>query len=118
VRGADTDDRALTPESAGLYAAATGFQATSRDDFDNMARQFPMYDALRLLPRADRDEAAAARALRLPARSGEKRGRRGALSSIGRGLTATPTRPRPVTIYDLDSAARVERLVEELTAPR
>src|SRR5215207_1472346 len=46
VRGADTDDRGLTPESAGLYAAATGFQASSRDDFDNMARQFPMYDAL------------------------------------------------------------------------
>src|SRR5438034_5189023 len=46
VRGADTDDRGLTPESAGLYAAATGFQATSRDDVDNMARQFPMYDAL------------------------------------------------------------------------
>jgi protein-tyrosine-phosphatase len=46
VRGADTDDRALTPESAGLYAAATGFQTISRDDFDNMTRQFPMYDAL------------------------------------------------------------------------
>jgi protein-tyrosine-phosphatase len=46
VRGADTDDRRLTPEAPGLYAAATGFQATSRDDFDNMARQFPMYDAL------------------------------------------------------------------------
>jgi hypothetical protein len=46
VRGADTDDLGLTPESAGLYAAATGFQATSRDDFDNMSRQFPMYDAL------------------------------------------------------------------------
>jgi len=46
VRGADTDDRTLTPESAGLYAAATGFQSTSRDDFENMARQFPMYDAL------------------------------------------------------------------------
>lgn len=46
VRGADTDDRSLTPESAGLHAAATGFQATSRDDLDNMARQFPMYDAL------------------------------------------------------------------------
>ncbi len=46
VRGADTDDRGLTPESAGLYAAATGFQATSRDDFDNMARQVPLYDAL------------------------------------------------------------------------
>jgi protein-tyrosine-phosphatase len=46
VRGADTEDRGLTPESSGLYAAATGFQSTSRDDFDNMARQFPMYDAL------------------------------------------------------------------------
>jgi hypothetical protein len=46
VRGADTDDRGLTPESAGVYAAATGFQATSRDDFENMSRQFPMYDAL------------------------------------------------------------------------
>jgi protein-tyrosine-phosphatase len=46
VRGADTDDRGLTPESAGLYAAATGFQASSRGDFDNMARQFPLYDAL------------------------------------------------------------------------
>jgi hypothetical protein len=45
VRGADTEDRGLTPESAGLYAAATGFQANSRDDFDNMERQFPMYDA-------------------------------------------------------------------------
>jgi protein-tyrosine-phosphatase len=52
VRGADTDDRALTPESAGLYAAATGFQAISRDDFDNMARQFPMYDALHAYCRA------------------------------------------------------------------
>jgi len=46
VRGADTSNRGLTPESAGLYAYATGFQATSKDDFDNMARQFPAYDAL------------------------------------------------------------------------
>jgi hypothetical protein len=46
VRGADTDARALTPESAGLYALATGFQALARDDFENMARQFPAYDAL------------------------------------------------------------------------
>jgi hypothetical protein len=46
VRGADTDARQLTPESAGLYALATGFQATARDDHDNMARQFPAYDAL------------------------------------------------------------------------
>lgn len=46
VRGADTDARQLTPESAGLYALATGFQATSKDDHENMARQFPAYDAL------------------------------------------------------------------------
>jgi hypothetical protein len=46
VRGADTDERGLAPESAGLYAAATGFQAISRDDHDNMAQQFPLYDAL------------------------------------------------------------------------
>jgi hypothetical protein len=46
VRGADTAQRNLTPESQGLYAMATGFQATSKDDFDNMAQQFPAYDAL------------------------------------------------------------------------
>src|SRR5262249_55053948 len=41
VRGADTDARQLTPESAGLYAFATGFQALAEDDFDNMAKQIP-----------------------------------------------------------------------------
>ena len=46
VRGADTSARQLTPESPGLYALATGFQAIARDDHDNMARQFPAYDAL------------------------------------------------------------------------
>ena len=46
VRGADTDPRQLTTESAGLYALATGFQAIARDDHDNIARQFPAYDAL------------------------------------------------------------------------
>ncbi len=46
VRGADTSQRSLTPESAGLYALATGFQANSKDDFENMGRQFPAYDAL------------------------------------------------------------------------
>lgn len=46
VRGADTSQRSLTAESAGLYAYATGFQATTKDDFENMARQFPAYDAL------------------------------------------------------------------------
>ena len=46
VRGADTDARELTPESSGLYAVATGFQAIAKDDHDNMAKQFPAYDAL------------------------------------------------------------------------
>ena len=46
IRGADTGQLALTPESAGLYAYATGFQASSKDDVENMARQFPAYDAL------------------------------------------------------------------------
>ena len=46
VRGADTDARQLTPESAGLYALATGFQEIAKDDHDNMARQFHAYDAL------------------------------------------------------------------------
>ena len=52
VRGADTAQRTLTPESPGLYALATGFQATSKDDFENMARQFPAYDALYAFCRA------------------------------------------------------------------
>ncbi len=46
VRGADTEQRRLTPQSAGLYALATGFQAISKDDFDNMRLQFAAYDAL------------------------------------------------------------------------
>jgi hypothetical protein len=46
VRGADTDARHLAPESPGLYALATGFQHIAADDHDNMARQFPAYDAL------------------------------------------------------------------------
>jgi hypothetical protein len=32
VRGADNDAHKLTPESAGLYATATGFQAIAKDD--------------------------------------------------------------------------------------
>jgi len=46
VRGADTDARQLTPESSGLYALATGFQAIAKDDHDNIAKQFAAYDAL------------------------------------------------------------------------
>ena len=138
VRGADTDDRALTPESAGLYAAATGFQATSRDDFDNMARQFPMYDALyafcraqattKPLPRvlfvclhgAAKSVVGAAHFRRLAAERGlaidaaaagtepDAELAPGAVKGLAaEGLTATPGRPRPVTLFDLESAARV-----------
>ena len=46
VRGADTANRTLTPESSGLFAIAKGFRLISRDDKDNMKRQFPVYDAL------------------------------------------------------------------------
>src|SRR5947208_9383169 len=46
VRGADTAARQLTPESAGLYAVATGFQAIARDDHEHSARHVPAYDAL------------------------------------------------------------------------
>ena len=139
VRGADTDDRGLTPESAGLYAAATGFQATSRDDFDNMSRQFPMYDALYEFARAQtagaaapprvvfvclhgaaKSVVAAAHFRRLAAARGLSIGAvatgtepdaelaPGAVKGLAaEGLTAAPARPRPVTLYDLHSAARV-----------
>lgn len=46
VRGADTGRHDLAPEAAGLYAAASGFRRISRDDHENMALQFPLYDAL------------------------------------------------------------------------
>jgi hypothetical protein len=57
VRGADTGARELTPESWGLYAVASGFRAIARDDHDNMARQFPVYDALYAYCRARVDGA-------------------------------------------------------------
>jgi len=46
VRGADTANRTLTPESPGLYAYALGFRQISKDDYENMKLQFPAYDAL------------------------------------------------------------------------
>jgi hypothetical protein len=46
VRGADTDARDIAKEAWGLYAVASGFREISRDDHENMARQFPVYDAL------------------------------------------------------------------------
>jgi len=137
VRGADTDDRGLTPESAGLYAAATGFQATSRDDFDNMTRQFPMYDALYSFsgaavrerrPRvlfvclhgAAKSVVGAAHFRRLAGARGlavdavaagtepDSELAPGAVKGLtADGLQAAPGRPRPVTLYDLHSATRV-----------
>lgn len=46
VRGADTGRHDLAPEAAGPYAAAAGFRRISRDDHENMALQFLLYDAL------------------------------------------------------------------------
>ncbi len=46
VRGADTTIPDAPPESAGLEAAAIGFRAQAKDDFENMRLQFPTYDAL------------------------------------------------------------------------
>lgn len=46
VRGADMANRTLTPESLGLVAVAEGFRAITKDDFDNMSKQFYVYDAL------------------------------------------------------------------------
>jgi protein-tyrosine-phosphatase len=138
VRGADTEDRGLTPESAGLYAAATGFQEGSRDDFDNMARQFPMYDAYYAYCRMQAKAAARPRVLfvclhgaaksvvaaahfrRLAAGRGlaidataagtepDPELGPGAVKGLaGEGLSATPSRPRPVTLHDLETSTRV-----------
>ncbi len=46
VRGADTPNRTLTSQSEGLLAIATGFSIISKDDHDNMNKQFPVYDAI------------------------------------------------------------------------
>jgi len=139
VRGADTDDRGLVPEAAGLYAAATGFQAISRDDHDNMAHQFPMYDALYAYcqsqvaaapPRrrvlfvclhgAAKSVVAAAHFRRLASARGlavdavsagtepDAELTPAAVQGLaGDGLTGRPSRPRPVTLYDLGAATRV-----------
>jgi hypothetical protein len=46
VRGADASvPHDAPPESAGLKAAARGFKFMCPDDYENMARQFPTYDA-------------------------------------------------------------------------
>src|SRR5215212_841826 len=54
VRGADTPNRSLTPQSEGLVAIAAGFSINSRDDHDNMAKQFHVYDALLAYCKSDK----------------------------------------------------------------
>lgn len=46
VRGADTDQSDPPPESVGLEAIAEGFRQITKDDFDNISKQFYVYDAL------------------------------------------------------------------------
>ena len=46
VRAADAAPRNPRPEGAGLEAMALCFRESSKDDFDNMRLQFPVYDAL------------------------------------------------------------------------
>jgi hypothetical protein len=46
VRSADTGARGIAKEAWGLYAVASGFREISWDDFENMERQFHVYDAL------------------------------------------------------------------------
>jgi hypothetical protein len=46
VRAADTDRKELAAESIGLEAIADGFRQITNDDFDNMSKQFYVYDAL------------------------------------------------------------------------
>lgn len=46
VRAADTSDKSWAAEGIGLEAVADGFRRISRDDHDNIAKQFTVYDAL------------------------------------------------------------------------
>jgi hypothetical protein len=56
VRGADTPNRSLTLYSEGLAALASGFSIISKDDYDNMAKQFYVYDALYAFCKSDNKE--------------------------------------------------------------
>jgi len=46
VRGADTGKLGLSPLSEALSTFAKGFGLTSKDDYENHAKQFPLYDAM------------------------------------------------------------------------
>ncbi len=61
VLGADIPNRSLTPQSEGLVAIAAGFSINSRDDCDNMAKQFYLYDALLAYCKSDKKAATSSR---------------------------------------------------------
>src|ERR1700681_1384242 len=44
VRGADTQQRVLAPESPGLVAIAQGFSVVFTDDHEQLAAELPVYD--------------------------------------------------------------------------
>jgi hypothetical protein len=46
VRGADTQQQDLTPQSRGLLAIAQGFSDAYADDHQQLAAELPVYDAL------------------------------------------------------------------------
>jgi hypothetical protein len=46
VRGADTQQHDLTPESRGLVAIAQGFSAAYDNDHEQLAAELPVFDAL------------------------------------------------------------------------
>jgi len=48
--------RRLTPQSVGLAAISAGISVTSKDDHDNMEKQFPVYHALYAFAKADNKE--------------------------------------------------------------
>ena len=55
-RSAGTEKIQLTPQSIGLAAIAAGFNVTSKDDYENMTKHFPVYDALYAFAKADNKE--------------------------------------------------------------
>ncbi len=47
IHGADiTADAGITPEIPGFVAIVQGFNATVPEDYERLAKEFPMYDAL------------------------------------------------------------------------
>jgi hypothetical protein len=60
VRGADTSDKDLTPESRGLAAIAVGFGLFYDDDQRQLEAELPVYDALYAWCRTQVTAAAAA----------------------------------------------------------